>query len=862
MRSGNMRRFLHKSVSCGLLISTVCMNIIPMTAYAAPAKPSVDETLYLNLDSYGAIDKANIVKGISFNGRDSYTDFGNYLSLTNMSDEQKPEQKKDSVTWKAPAKGGKFFFQGSLEKDSIVAPWTFDISYKLNGVVTDADKIAGKSGLIEIDIEAKPNEKASEYMKNNMMLICAVPVDIEKCYSIDAPDSQMTTVGQYNAAVFTALPGQEGHYTVRLGTDKFESVGAIFTMAPGTVGDLKKIKDIKELKDTFRDDSNAIMDDFESILDNVTDMQSQLDLTNSMLKDLQSGKNKIHGSAQVIFNGNDIAIQDLQNLGNTLAPVDDDLKTAQWMVYDINKNLNTMDHDLMDASSKLKTLNTRLKQLGSSMSGGSISNLDIKNVNGDGDKAVESLNDVLHDLNKLGGNSAKNRNNIVASASEIQLGINADEANLLNAVSKKTHTTNPTKEQVAPILAVADSDKEQIREDSTAQKANYIAYISKYNKSSLLALDNSKTQLMAKLSGLLPAEKAALFQAAGIRSPEELSTSFVKLNALINVLPASIPVQTDVKQMVADGAERNLNPDKILVYANVMSNPSSDNKTKVDKITTDKKTKENLDLASQYKDLINANVGEDEEIDHLGKSIGELSDKLSALEDENGDLLDEKLVTKINSVISQIENVMEDGGAVSFQAARSLNSIRDLIGDIDSLIGVMNSYYGDVQKTLNDSSTLLEQIEKTSQDTSSTLQVINNTLRSAEPDLNRAADKGLKAAGEAVSNGKDLVNNTSNLKKSGSHLRKTINDKLDEEEADNNFLNMDPDAPKVSLTSDKNEEPTNISIIARSQEITVDKDEDEILDAEEAAKSTTLFQRISTVFVSIWKTLKGLFSMA
>ncbi|HCS67321.1 MAG TPA: hypothetical protein DIW34_03705, partial [Oribacterium sp.] len=381
MKKHSVQKIMKKTAAYTVLASCLTTNILvaPMTAYAGAATADVDETMYLNLDYYGNVSDANVVKGIDFNGTSSYTDFGDYLKITNMTDEQRPEIKNGSVTFEKN-KNGKFFFQGELKPDSVKAPWTFDITYKLNGVVTDADKIAGASGLVEMDIDCTPNKSVSKYMQDNMMLFVAIPVDIQKCYSVDAPESQTMTLGQYTGVVFTALPGQEGHFQVRLGTDKFESIGVIFAMTPGTVGALNKIKDIKDIKDDFRDDTNAMLDDFDDMLDDVTNVSAQLKITNKILEELQSGKNKIHSNAQVIFDGNDVAIQDLRDLNGTLEPLNEDLKTSQWMVYDINQNLNTLDSDLMDSSSKLKSLNTKLKRLGSSMSGTSIDNLQIQDM--------------------------------------------------------------------------------------------------------------------------------------------------------------------------------------------------------------------------------------------------------------------------------------------------------------------------------------------------------------------------------------------------------------------------------------------------------------------------------------------------
>ena len=138
-------------------------------------------------------------------------------------------------------------------------------------------------------------------------------------------------------------------------------------------------------------------------------------------------------------------------------------------------------------------------------------------------------------------------------------------------------------------------------------------------------------------------------------------------------------------------------------------------------------------------------------------------------------------------------------------------------------------------------------------------QTVNNTLRSAEPDFSAAADDSISLGHEAVENGSNMIDHTTELKETGHGLRDAINDKLDEEEADNNFINMDPDAPKVSLTSSENQEPTNISIVCRSDEIK-SKEDAASLDSEVESTQTTFWQRIANVFITIWNTIKKLFA--
>ena len=81
MRKHSVQKIMKKTAAYTVLLSCLTTNILvaPMTAYAGQATADVDETLYLNLDYYGNVSDANVVKGINFNGTSSYTDFGDYL---------------------------------------------------------------------------------------------------------------------------------------------------------------------------------------------------------------------------------------------------------------------------------------------------------------------------------------------------------------------------------------------------------------------------------------------------------------------------------------------------------------------------------------------------------------------------------------------------------------------------------------------------------------------------------------------------------------------------------------------------------------------------------------------------------------
>lgn len=697
-------KWIRRATAAALIFNSMALTVMPpLQVLAAAPSVHVDETLYLNLDHYGAISDANVVKGIEFNKQETYTDYGTYTEVVCLGNDEDPKSENGEVVLKAPENGGRLFFQGTLDNSAVQSPWSFDLGYKLNGRAVEAKDLAGASGLVEIDIDATANKQVSEYMRNNFMLLIVVPVDLSKCYSVDAPDSQTSSIGDMTVVIYECLPGKDGHFEVRIGTDSFETVGVMMIMSPGTVSDLKDLKDLKELKDKFRTNTNAMMDDMEALMDNVTDVSDQLSLTNQMLEELRAGKATVDASREEIFDKNDTAIQDLWDLSENLAPLSGSLNTAKTMVYEVNKTLNDTDQDLLDTMSKMKTLSSRLKEFGS----------DLNGVN------RWTTLDLMEEIKRAG---------------------------------------------------LEDAMKE--------------------------------------------IQKNAADSAAAAK----------KLGALIM--------------------------DSINGYAT----PAN-----ADRIEMDEELREAIEEITQsLEELADDPTGNAEEI---AKELAALKKALNEMGGNIGNVpgvFKNAVTAQIDAVLASISRLSSDAGALTFQTARVVNSVNELAGDLDTLIGIMNRYYEDMQGALTNLDHVLVQIEKTSDDLAGTMQTINNTLRAASQNFSAAGDNALRTGQLAVDNTRKIVKNTENLKNSGADLRKSINDELDEKEAEHNFLNMDPYAEKVSLTSEKNPEPKSVQIICRSDEITI-KDSAKSLDSEVDAEGLTLWQRIINVFHRVTELVAGLF---
>ena len=335
-------------------------------AFAAGAKAGVDETVYVNLDLYGTAEEVNVVKALSLNGTSEYTDYGAYQKVLNMSDRTEPVLGEDSVTWSFPeGRKERFYFQCSMEPEQTALPWTFDVSYKLNGVPVEGEALAGASGLVELHIQAKPNETAAEYYRNNMILLAAVPVDMEKCYSLEAEGAQMQNIGGSSFAVFTALPGEEGDFTVRIGTDCFESIGIVFVMTPGTLKDLERIRDINEAKDTWSDAGDELYESMDDLAASMEAMRGGVGQLMAGLQSAESARQTWSAAKDGILAGNDQTLESLSNVSDSLETMIPHIQTAKDSAQVVHESLGDLVDVLNEMRDPMDRLATSLRRLSS-----------------------------------------------------------------------------------------------------------------------------------------------------------------------------------------------------------------------------------------------------------------------------------------------------------------------------------------------------------------------------------------------------------------------------------------------------------------------------------------------------------------
>ena len=405
------RNKLRRVTATALLLSFA----LPQCAYAAAPTVETDEAVYINMDYYGVPTNTRIVKGVNLNGHTEFTDFGDYKDVYNMSTFDEPVLKDGSVYWKLDTDKQRFYYE-CIPNDTvnIQMPWNFDVSYKLNGVPVEADKCAGASGTIQMDIHAVPNDYASEYYKNNMMLVCATGIDMSKALSIDAPGAQIQSFGTYKLVMFMGLPGEENTFTVRIGSNDFESMGLIMFMTPATTSALDIMSSMRDIKDRLENSGDNLYTGVSSMLSTMQAVQGSLSSMSKGISGIDEVRKQLIRDRGTIDPRTDAALAALNELTGQSDSLIPELNTTKDTLTSLNATTSSILTTLEESGADVAEYQKLLEQVKTSLgnledlfddlddetSNGSWNISQVRSASEDLSKELEALRDDLEKLSK------------------------------------------------------------------------------------------------------------------------------------------------------------------------------------------------------------------------------------------------------------------------------------------------------------------------------------------------------------------------------------------------------------------------------------------------------------------------------
>ena len=760
-------KFRKRVTASVLTAALLCTSAGSVPVYGAPAGADVDETMYVNLDYYGKTTKVNVVKGVNLNGLGKITDYGNYINVENMSTSDAPVLGDGSVTWNLPeGQKGRFYYKCTMDNEQVVLPWDFDVSYKLNGVPTDGDKLAGAGGLIEIHVKATPNDNADLYYRNNMMLMVTVPVDMSKCYSVDADGAQIQSLGSTTAAVFSALPGEEGDYTVRIGTDSFETTGVIMAMAPGTIDDLNHIKDLKEAKDTWKDAGDALYDSLEQMAKSVESMRDGINQVQSGVSSAESARQKWSANKDSILAGNDQTLESLTALSQQLETLVPHLQTAKDTAETVHNSMGDIVNTMGDMQQPLRKMYDRLR-----------------NISTTSQSLGEQLDDVREDMAWLIQNNAQ---------------FQVQTTTILEALPELIASLEDYDVDDLDLGDLEDTDTRTIADDPDDDRENKAdTYSGNQEDPDINKADSSDTVTEDKTSGDMASEAAGADHEDG--GAEEDNSSHT----------ADSAAGTDNRSDAADGAD-----------------------------ISDAQTLSKAHIEKHEVPLVGAPSGVD--LVTLYKMLSKI-DK------------DSREFTQVAS------NLMDNVGDAAKYGADLTDSMDLMIEDLTALHDSLDMYYPDLQASLDDLSELVNRTTDAMNKGISTMTIVQNTLKTTSGDIDEAAKNSLRGSMELLDKSLSILDSTTGVRTAGRTMKDVMDEQLDKFDTDNRFLFIDPSEDKVSFTSDKNPAPKTLQVVLRTDEISLDDEDNKETDAETEKVNEGPLKRMWNVLVQMWKAIISIF---
>jgi hypothetical protein len=352
-----------------LIALTMAASAGTSFVYAAAPVPTDDEAMYVNLDYYGAAENVSVVKSYSMNGTNKVVDYGDYTDIINMTNYAEAKTEDSKVSFNFDDAVDRFYFEGKMKNEQVNLPWNFDVTYKLNGVLTAADKLVGKVGLVEIEVHAIPNPNANAYYKNNMILQVGTAVNADEVLSLEAPGAQIQSLGNKKAVLFMALPQEEQTFTIRIGSNDFQFSGLAMMMLPVTLSQMDDIKELKEAKEKIQDSADAMSDSMDVILNTLGGLESGLSSTVTGLQSLDEARQTISNSKGKVYESGDIALEDLKEFSAAIEPLVPHIDNSKTMLNEVNTSLNSSVSTLKDLQPQLKSLSATVDKTNTDVEG-------------------------------------------------------------------------------------------------------------------------------------------------------------------------------------------------------------------------------------------------------------------------------------------------------------------------------------------------------------------------------------------------------------------------------------------------------------------------------------------------------------
>lgn len=776
------------TLAAGLLVSPA----------SAAVSPVLDESYYGTLDYYGSLTEGSVVKSYRTNGNQTIIDHGSYDQVVNLTDRSEPAIGNGTVTFQlgedAPEN---FYFEGKTSQPFEEMPFHISVSYRMNGVDTEPQDMAGQTGVGEVNLDILPNANASEYAQNNYVLMAMTVVRDRDILSLEAPGAQVQKVGDMDAVVYMVLPGEERHFTLRIGTEDFSFGGFTFLVEPATLAQLDQIADLREAKEEVEDSYDSITASINTILDSLDGLDHKLVGTADGLDQLNNGRATLSAGKNRVYDEADKTLASMTDLSQSLTPVVEHLKTGKDALAETTEQLNSLSATADDLRPDIKDLKKSLSAVQADL---------------------EGLNDVIQsskdDTKKLSKLLSKLLGQLDDDLDDLQ-----DD---LREVEKNTGSLSSALKELKGLSSIEDMTADNLTAD---QLRDY----------------------HAKSEGIYQA-------CAGVAA-----ASGGALTAPTNQAEYAAFVAGNLDQVAYAAAQGD--PAAAAQYKAMLSDQNTVEKLAYLYYNWDQgdKVSGQVDQMDTFNDMIgqaNGSIGQvNQMVSAISKPTAALLDALKTLTGNAND----NLLSDSRDVLATMKSLLDAANGYDSDALHSnldaiLRTADSLLGRTDVLLeqskalsDTVTKYEPNAQAALDDAVKQVNASVKLLDDLNSFTRTFEDLMKAADPDLDQGAEKSLTGLSGSLRQMASGLGATDTIRDANSDIQTLIEDNWEAYTGEkNNMLNMDSQAEMVSLTSEKNQTPNSVQLVLRTQEIKVDEDQEDAASAQQ--QKTTFWQRVARMF--------------
>ena len=818
MSHSKKTRTLRRVLPC-LLAGTLLLSSVPALAVDDGVEPTYDEAYYALTDYYGNLTEGSVVKSYTVNGAASLTDYGDYDEIVNLTDDRVPTSAAGGNVFSFDGDAPEhFYFEGKTAQPFEDLPWTLSVHYTLNGVAAKAEDLAGKTGVVEIQIDAVPNENASEYAKRNYTLEAMAIFNQEDILSLEAPGAQVQLIGNLRAVLFLGLPGEECHYTIRVGSNAFTFGGMTFLMVPATLSQLQEIATLSQRKDDLEENYEKLSQGLDALLDSLGGISSGLYSAANGLDQLNAARETLSQNSGTLSWQADAVLGDLDALNGSLSTLPGHLDQGKKLLSDTEKDVKALNAALTEAREELESIQKEMKSLKadlariSAASSASASDLEALGRKADALREhLDKLSAILRAIElRLRGEGIDTDGMTLP-----QLQNALEQARMLDRVFRAVGSGEGLdfQEFAVAVLMVqaAQKGQELTAEDAAAQAQ---------------ALSDARDAVNA----LVP-QVMAQYEKDGVSLTEDEAAA-IALQQLEAKQPGITRTYETAREL--DRIYTSLAGDGFLsekqFFAAVLY----------------LQTKDMAKALAQSEILWKLLTG----ADNLVNNAQELCDLLGYEKGLSGDVA--ALLRGVSSAIDDLERI-------TVQTKDLRESLTDVLDSVDTIRDRAEKEVPKLQSALTDLKSVTVSLNTTLSDSTAFLGSFRSVLKSAGKQADSGAKETLDGLAAALRSTAGSLSKTGQVKDAKDNISGLIEDTWNEFTGENsNLLLMDATAEAESLTDSRNGAPQSVQVLIRTQEIK--ETEAERPDEEQPeTESLTLWQRIGKLFQHIGSAITGIF---